>query len=167
MEPLESTSIHLVQSALGRLLNLLPGDLTRMSSGRDTFNRLSGIEWARVRDFIVLHYFANGRDGPFWDQCRRMELPVTLAEKIALFRESGLFIREEDELFLDDSWGQVMIGQGILPDSWSPLADNVPGDDIGPFLDTLANSYRIKAATLPTHRQFVAAMVGDRVKECQ
>ena len=167
MEPLESTSIHLVQSALGRLLNLLPGDQSRMAAGRDTFNRLSGIEWARVRDFIVLHYFANGRDGPFWDQCRRMELPVTLAEKIALFRESGLFIREEDELFLDDSWGQVMIGQGILPDSWSPLADNVPGDDIGPFLESLAKSYRIKAATLPTHRQFVAAMVGDRVKECQ
>jgi tryptophan halogenase len=167
MEPLESTSIHLTQSALGRLLNLLPGDLTRMSSGRDTFNRLSEIEWARVRDFIVLHYFANGRDGPFWDQCRRMELPATLADKIALFRESGLFIREEDELFQDDSWGQVMIGQGILPESWSPLADNVPGDDIGPFLDTLANSYRIKAATLPTHRQFVSDMIGDRVKGSQ
>jgi tryptophan halogenase len=168
MEPLESTSIHLVQSALGRLLNLLPGDQARMAAGRATFNRLSEVEWARVRDFIVLHYVANGREGePFWDQCREAELPPTLAEKIALFREAGLFIREEDELFQDDSWGQVMIGQDILPESWSPLADNVPGDDIGPLLDTLANSYRIKAATLPTHRQFVSAMVGDRVKEYQ
>ena len=161
MEPLESTSIHLVQSAIGRLLNLLPGNLERVASARDTFNRLSAVEWARVRDFIVLHYFANGREGdPFWDECRHMELPATLAEKIALFRESGLFIREEDELFLDDSWGQVMIGQNIMPQSWSPLADNVPGEDIGLFLESLANSYRVKAATLPTHRDFVAAMVG-------
>ena len=58
-------------------------------------------------------------------------------------------MREEDELFLDDSWGQVMIGQGIMPQSWSPLADNVPGEDIGPFLESLARSYRVKAGTLP------------------
>jgi tryptophan halogenase len=96
-----------------------------------------------------------------------MELPGTLAEKIALFREAGLFMREEDELFLDDSWGQVMIGQGIMPESWSPLADNVPGEDIGPFLDSLAKSYRVRAESLPTHRDFVAQMVGERVKERQ
>jgi tryptophan halogenase len=161
MEPLESTSIHLVQSALGRLLNLLPGDLTRMASARDYFNRLSDIEWARTRDFITLHYFANGREGEFWDLCRNMKLPDTLLEKIALFREAGLVVREDEELFLDDSWGQVMIGQGIMPDSWSPLADNVPAEDIGPFLDTLAKSYRVKAETLPTHRQFVDAMLAQ------
>jgi len=162
MEPLESTSIHLVQSSIGRLLNVLPGDLADTTQARDTFNRLTRIEWARVRDFIVLHYFANARAGePFWDECRRMEIPGTLAEKIALFREAGLFMREEDELFLDDSWSQVMIGQGIAPAGWSPLADNVPGEDIGPFLESLANSYRIKADTLPMHRQFVASMVGD------
>jgi tryptophan halogenase len=167
MEPLESTSIHLVQSALGRLLNLLPGDLAATASARETFNRLSDSEWARIRDFITLHYFANGREGPFWEMCRNMELPDTLAEKISLFREAGLVMREEDELFLDDSWGQVMIGQGILPESWSPLADNVPGEDIGPFLDSLAKSYRVRAESLPAHRQFVASMVGDPVKECQ
>lgn len=167
MEPLESTSIHLVQSALGRLLNLLPGDLNRMAPARDYFNRLSDIEWARVRDFITLHYFANGREGEFWDLCRNMELPDTLLEKITLFRDAGLVIREEEELFLDDSWGQVMIGQGIMPDSWSPLADNVPGEDIGPFLDSVAKSYRVKAESLPTHRQFVVSMVGEEVKEHQ
>ena len=167
MEPLESTSIHLVQSAIARLLNLLPGELSEMSAARDTFNRLSDSEWARVRDFITLHYFANSRDGEFWQQCRHMELPETLTEKIELFREAGLSVREEDELFLDESWGQVMIGQGIMPESWSPLADNVPGEDIGPFLDTLAKSYALKAETLPTHRQFVTAMTDSRVKECQ
>jgi tryptophan halogenase len=76
-------------------------------------------------------------------------------------------MREEEELFLDDSWGQVMIGQGIMPQSWSPLADNVPGEDIGPFLDSVAKSYRLRAESLPTHRQFVASMVGESVKECQ
>jgi tryptophan halogenase len=159
MEPLESTSIHLVQSAIARLLSLLPGNLAHTADARETFNRLSASEWARIRDFITLHYFANGRDGAFWDYCRHMELPSTLAEKIALFREAGLLIREEEELFLDESWGQVMIGQGIMPDSWSPLADNVPGEDVGPFLESLAKSYRIKAETLPTHAQFVEAMV--------
>lgn len=167
MEPLESTSIHLVQSAVARLLTLLPGELSETSSARDYFNRLSDTEWARVRDFITLHYFANNREGEFWDLCREMRLPDTLLEKIALFREAGLVIREEDELFLDDSWGQVMIGQGILPKSWSPLADNVPGEDIGPFLKSLANSYRVRAETLPTHRQFVASMVGDEIRERQ
>jgi tryptophan halogenase len=167
MEPLESTSIHLVQSALARLLNLLPGDLARTAFARATFNRLSAIEWARVRDFITLHYFANRREGPFWDYCRNMKLPDTLLEKIELFREAGLFMREEDELFLDESWGQVMIGQGIMPESWSPLADNVSGEDIEPFLNSLAESYRLRAESLPTHREFVAAMVTERVKESQ
>jgi tryptophan halogenase len=167
MEPLESTSIHLVQSALGRLLNLLPRNLDRTAPARAYFNRLSDSEWARVRDFHTLHYFANGREGEFWEMCRNMELPDTLAEKIELFRDAGLVIREEEELFLDDSWGQVMIGQGIMPESWSPLADNVPGEDIGAFLDSVAKSYRVKAETLPTHRQFVASMVGDAMKEHQ
>jgi tryptophan halogenase len=149
------------------LLNLLPGDLRLTDSARDYFNRLSAIEWDRVRDFITLHYYANRREGPFWDSCRNMELPATLREKIELFSEAGLIIREEDELFLDDSWGQVMIGQGIMPKSWSPLADNVPGEDIGPFLDSLAKSYRLRAEALPTHREFVDSMVGERVEERQ
>ncbi|MGN6588873.1 MAG: tryptophan halogenase family protein [Sphingomicrobium sp.] len=167
MEPLESTSIHLVQSALARLLNVLPGQPAELDQSRTTFNRLSDNEWARIRDFITLHYFANAREGEFWAYCRNMVLPDTLAEKINLFREAGLFMREEDELFLDDSWGQVMIGQGIMPRSWSPLADNVPADDIGPFLESLSRSYRLKAEGLPSHRQFVSQIVGDTAKVVQ
>jgi tryptophan 7-halogenase len=161
MEPLESTSIHLVQSGIGRLLNMLPRTLQNLGTARSSFNRLSEIEWQRVRDFLVLHYVANDRVGePFWDHCRDIEIPPTLAEKIALFQEGGMFMREEDELFLDDSWGQVMIGQGILPQGWSPLADNVPGEDVGPFLESLAKSYQAKARQLPTHADFVAQMAG-------
>ena len=161
MEPLESTSIHLVQSGIARLLNLLPDDPARFDTGRAMFNRLSNTEWERIRDFLLLHYVANERVGePFWDHCRQVELPSTLAEKIDLFRDAGLFIREQDELFLDDSWSQVMIGQGLVPDGWSPLADNVPAEDIGPFLETLSRGYRTKAQSFPMHRNFVSAMVG-------
>ncbi|MEO5938127.1 MAG: tryptophan halogenase family protein [Sphingomonas sp.] len=164
MEPLESTSIHLVQSGIGRLLNVLAGDLADAKAARDTFNRLSTIEWQRIRDFIVLHYIANERVGePFWDHCRAIDLPATLAEKIALFGEAGAFMREEDELFLDDSWGQVMIGQGIMPRTWSPLADNVPAQDIGPFLEAVARAARTKADALPEHHDFVAAMTGRQM----
>ncbi len=163
MEPLESTSIHLVQSGIARLLELLPGDPGDLGAARATFNRLSNTEWERIRDFLILHYIANERYGePFWDHCRGMEVPETLAEKLTLFRCNGQFVREEDELFLDDSWGQVMIGQGIMPQGWSPLADNVSGDDLGPFLASLANAYRTKADGLPEHRRFVAAMAGQK-----
>ncbi len=161
MEPLESTSIHLVQSALDRLLKLLPNDLTDLSTARAMFNRLSNGEWARIRDFLILHYVANAREGePFWDHCRAIEIPETLAEKMALFAESGLLVREEDELFLDDSWGQVMIGQGLEPRNYSPLADNVPGEDIGPFLASLAKSTKTRAQAIPTHRDFINQMLG-------
>lgn len=161
MEPLESTSIHLVQSGISRLLALLPRDFRDMANARASFNRLSDIEWQRIRDFLVLHYVANERVGdPFWDHCRNMDIPQTLAEKFELFREAGLFIREEDELFLDDSWGQVMIGQGVTPTGWSPLADNVPGADVGPFLESLSASYRTKAQHLPTHGDFISRLVG-------
>ncbi|MBD3729604.1 MAG: tryptophan 7-halogenase [Sphingomonadales bacterium] len=164
MEPLESTSIHLVQSAIDRLLKLLPGDLSDLSAPRAAFNRLSDVEWARVRDFLILHYVANAREGePFWDHCRAMQIPATLAGKIALFGQSGAFVREEDELFLDDSWGQVMIGQGIAPRHYSPLADNVPGEDLGPFLETLAKAARLRADAMPTHRAFIDAMMQQGV----
>ena len=96
-----------------------------------------------------------------------MAPPDTLLGKIELFREAGLFMREEDELFLDENWGQVMLGHGIVPGSWSPLADNVPGEDIGPFLETLAKSYQMRAQALPGHRQFVASMMAGGVKERQ
>lgn len=166
MEPLESTSIHLVQSGMARLLTLLPRNGADLSAARDLFNRQSAIEWERIRDFLILHYVANERAGePFWDHCRSMELPASLSEKFALFRANGLFVREDEELFLDDSWAQVMLGQGVMPQGWSPLADNVPGEDIGPFLASLAKAHRTRAEALPRHDQFVARLAGQTVKD--
>ena len=165
MEPLESTSIHLVQSGIARLLPLISAGPTSPAA-RATFNRLTAGEWARIRDFLVLHYVANARIGePFWDHCRVMPVPDTLAEKIDLFRETGTIIREEDELFTEDSWSQVMIGQGIIPQHWSPLADTVPIDELDAYLATIAAAYRRKAAQLPTHAAYVAQRVGSPVRE--
>ena len=112
MEPLESTSIHLVQSGIARLLDYFPGAGIEPAA-RDQFNRLSVFEWESIRDFLVLHYRANARVGdPFWDACRAMPIPDTLAERIALFEATGRIHREHEELFTEEAWAQVMIGQG-------------------------------------------------------
>ena len=159
MEPLESTSIHLVQTSIARLLTFLP-QRSAGPAARDKFNRLTTTEWEQIRDFLTLHYKANRRTGePFWDQCREMAIPDTLAEKIALFEEAAIIIRDDNELFTEEGWGQVMIGQGLKPRSFSPLAAALPADELANYLTKLADSYRRAAETLPTHAQFVDAML--------
>lgn len=159
MEPLESTSIHLIQTSIAQLLKFLPQH-TGGTAARDKFNRLIASEWAHIRDFLILHYKANGRVGePFWDQCRAMAIPDSLAEKIALFEEAAIIVRDEDELFTEEGWGQVMIGQGLKPRSFSPLTEAIPLEELADYLAKLADTYRRAAAALPTHAEFVAAMV--------
>jgi tryptophan halogenase len=159
MEPLESTSIHLIQTSIARLLTFLPNGQSGPAA-RDKFNRVTATEWERIRDFLILHYKANRRVGePFWDQCRSMAIPDTLAEKIALFEEAAIIVRDDEELFTEEGWGQVMIGQGLEPRAFSPLAAALDGDELAAYLAKLADAYRTAAAALPTHAQFVQAMV--------
>jgi tryptophan halogenase len=149
----------LIQTSIARLLKFLPQRATGPTA-RDKFNRLTAIEWERIRDFLILHYKANRRVGePFWDRCRAMEIPDSLAEKIALFEEAAIITRDEDELFTEEGWGQVMIGQGIAPQSFSPLADMIAHDELAAYLAKLADAYRRAAEALPTHAQFVDAMI--------
>ena len=165
MEPLESTSIHLIQTSIARLLKFLPQRLSGPIA-RDKFNRLTAIEWERIRDFLILHYKANRRVGePFWDQCRTMAIPQSLAEKIALFEEAAIITRDEDELFTEEGWGQVMIGQGIEPRSFSPLAEAIPHDELARYLAKLADTYRAAADALPTHAAFVDAMIARDARQ--
>ena len=161
MEPLESTSIHLVQSSLARLVKYLPGG--RISpTARDSFNRQFATEWEQVRDFLVFHYRANGRVGePFWDRCRAMDIPTSLADRIAMFEEAAVIVREDGELFTEEGWGQVMIGQGLEPRTISPMTAAIPGDELDNYLTTLAKGQQQRAATLPTHAALVAAIAGD------
>jgi len=159
MEPLESTSIHLVQAGIARLLTYFPGAGIEPAD-RDQFNRLSVFEWESIRDFLILHYHANARDGDaFWDACRVMPIPTTLADRIALFRASGRVHREHEELFTEEAWTQVMIGQGIIPRAWHPLADQPSGEDLSGFLATLRDGYRRKSAMLPMHGDYLGRMM--------
>jgi tryptophan halogenase len=154
LEPLESTSIHLVQSAIERVLAFLPAGRPDPRAIAE-YNRQTAWETERIRDFLILHYHANRRPEPFWQACAGMTLPDSLAARIALFREAGRIFREGHELFTEAGWVQVLIGQGILPDGWHPLADQLSGAELADFLGLLARLHRERAAAMPDHAAFL------------
>lgn len=156
LEPLESTSIHVVQTAVNRLLELLSrGEIT--DAQRDEYNRRTDFEMSRIRDFIILHYLANGRVGePFWDETRAVDPPETLRRKVELFRSSGGIFRDGDELFDIPGWVQVMVGQNIIPEQWHPIADQASEDKLKLFLDTIEQSYVRDADRMHDHASYLA-----------
>jgi tryptophan halogenase len=157
IEPLESTSIHLIQTGINRLLELLPARGEISDQARDDFNRRSQFEMERLRDFILLHYHANGRHGEaFWDELRAMEIPESLRERMELFRATGGIFPSADELFDVRGWVQVMLGQNIVPERWHPLADNIEEDRLRHFLEITENAYVQDAARIPDHAAYVA-----------
>lgn len=156
LEPLESTSIHLIQSGLSRFLATFPN--RQVDEGLIAeFNRQSRFEFERVRDFIILHYHATARtDTPFWRHCREMAVPDALQSRMALFAETGRVFRENEELFTENGWLQVMIGQGVTPRGYHPLADALPEGDFQRLLGDLRQLVRRSAADLPAHQDFIA-----------
>jgi tryptophan halogenase len=155
MEPLESTSLHLVQSGIARVLSFLPG---REIAPADVaaYNRLTHYEFDRIRDFLVLHYKATRRDDtPFWRFCQDLPVPDSLAEKLEVFRACGRVVREQDELFTEASWLQVMLGQGIAPAAHHPLADIPTEAELADFLAGVEAMARRAAAAMPDHGAFV------------
>jgi tryptophan 7-halogenase len=157
LEPLESTSIHLIQSGISRLLTMFPNAGVHEAE-IDEYNRQCGLEFARVRDFIILHYLANERtDSQFWIDCRNMTPPGELTRKLALFRASGGIYREQEDLFAEASWLQVMYGQGIDPAGYHPLADTLSARELEGFLGDLRTVIAKAVATMPAHGDFVAA----------
>jgi tryptophan halogenase len=158
MEPLESTSIYLIQSAIARLAALFP---TRdfAQADIDEFNRRSDFEYERIRDFLILHYRQTARvDAPFWDHCRTMEVPDTLRRKIALFEGAGRIFRENDEMFSEASWFQVMHGQGLRARGHHPLADAWDIDEVRQHLRQVRATIARCVELMPTHQEYVAAM---------
>jgi tryptophan halogenase len=155
IEPLESTSIHVIQTAINRLLELLPaGEISEAT--RDDFNARSRLEMERIRDFIILHYHANQRDGePFWDELRTMEIPETLRHKIDLFRASARVTASFDELFDARAWIQVLLGQNVMPQSYHPIADLLPEPRLREFLDGLERAHIAEVSQWPDHGAFV------------
>ena len=155
LEPLESTSIHLIQTGVNRLLDLLPAG-PPSDAVRGEYNRQCDEEIERIRDFIILHYHANGRHGEaLWDEARTMELPESLAERIRLFRTEGRIFRHGDELFDIPGWVQVMLGQGIIPERWHPIADQVSEGALRQFLDTMELGYLTDTGRLPDHADYL------------
>ena len=156
IEPLESTSIHVIQTAINRLLDLLPaGEISEAT--RDDFNDRTRFEMERIRDFIIFHYHANQREGDaFWDELRAMQVPELLQHKMDLFRSSGRVTASFDELFDARAWIQVMIGQNLMPESWNPIADQLPEPRLKEFLDGLERTHVEEVSSMPEHGAFVA-----------
>lgn len=155
IEPLESTSIHLVQNGIQRLFALFP-DLPIRNVERDEYNRGMHALYEDVRDFIILHYKATQReDSEFWRYVKHMDVPDSLANKIALWQHRGRVFRENAELFAQPSWIAVMLGQNIWPETHEPIADTLDPDKVAAAMAQMRAAYADVAARLPGHEDFL------------
>jgi tryptophan halogenase len=158
LEPLESTSIYLIQAAVTDLVNLMP----RPGSGIDPrlvaeFNRLNEMQYERIRDFLVLHYIANRRIGePLWDYVRSMPLPESLDHKLRLFRSRAVLPNYQYGLFARDSWLAVLVGQGILPEGYDRLADAFTLAALDERLADFRNQIQTNVDAMSSHDAFIA-----------
>lgn len=159
LEPLESTSIHLIQSGITKLMALLP-DRRFMPIEAKTYNKLARQQFEQVRDFIILHYRANERvDEPFWDHMRTMPIPESLQDRLDLFRSKGRILRQDDELFDVDNWAAVLLGQNIMPDYWDPMADTLPVADLARHLEGMSTLMDKAAESLPRHSDYIQMLI--------
>ncbi|MBN8431001.1 tryptophan 7-halogenase [Microbulbifer salipaludis] len=165
LEPLESTSIYLIQIAITKFLALLP--LTdNYRSCRNEFNRQMALEYDRIRDFLVLHYHATERDDtPFWNYCRTMPIPDDLQRKMDLYRQQGHIVNYRHGLFLEPSWLAVYHGQRILPDNHSIQADHLANKEIGQLLSGYSQLVHKGVAALPAHADVIARQLSARPRQ--
>lgn len=155
LEPLESTSIHLIMIGVTRLIQLFPFDGLAPALA-DRFNDQTRREWEHVRDFLIMHYKLTDRDdSSFWRRCRDMPIPDSLAARIALFREAAMAHQGPDELFRIDSWVQVMMGQGIEPEGYHHIARTMPPEQLSEALGNLRQEIAARLAPMPSHREFL------------
>ncbi|HEX8062064.1 MAG TPA: tryptophan halogenase family protein [Allosphingosinicella sp.] len=158
LEPLESTGIHLIQLAIGHLIDLLP------DSGWDPldaaeFNRMMDLEYERVRDFLILHYCATERDDtPFWNHCRTMDLPDSIHSRMELFRERGYVVNYREGMFLEPSWIAVYLGQNVIPRRFDPLSEAVPESRLRAEMSRIGEACRAAAERMPRHDDFLRSI---------
>ena len=156
LEPLESTSIQLIQSAIARLIELFP------DQGFDPivineYNRQSRFEYERIRDFIILHYKLNQRDdSAFWKTCAEMPVPDTLTHKMELYRSSGRLLRIDNELFSEVAWLQVLEGQNLTAEKYHPLVDLQPEADTADYLESVRDVISKCVEVMPDHAAYIA-----------
>ena len=155
LEPLESTSIHLIQRGVIRLLQMFPyGGI--VEADRAEFNRQMDTEFRFIRDFIIMHYHVNERtDSAFWNRCRDMDIPGSLQHRLDLFRDTGRVFQAEGDVFTENSWTQVMLGQGIEPRSYHAIVDMMEERELRQFMQILAGRVDAVLGQLPTHQEFI------------
>jgi tryptophan halogenase len=157
MEPLESTSIQLIQTAVARLVDLFP-DLGFDPRITEEYNRVTANEFARIRDFLILHYSATERDDTaLWNYCRTMSVPDTLQHKIDVFKSCGRVPLYSEESYQEPSWISIFLGQHVYPDRYDPIIDNVDVERLKRGMQHRLAAIRRTAQMLPTHRQFIAS----------
>lgn len=159
LEPLESTSLHLVQTAITRLISLFP-DRSFAQSNIDHYNLQADEEMCRIRDFIIAHYAVTRRDdSEFWRYCRQMSLPDSLQQKLQIFQSHGRVHRVADELFREDSWVQVLLGQGLWPRSYDPLTELKSTAELTEFLQSTASVIAHCVELMPTQQAFLSTFM--------
>ena len=155
IEPLESTSIHLIQSGIAKLIGLFPNKHFDQAD-IDKYNQQSIEEIEAIRDFIILHYKATERDdSEFWNYCRTMSIPDSLQQKIDLYKGNGRLYREGEELFSETSWLAVMFGQGIVPRSYHPVVDAYDEQALENYLQGVREVIQRSVDSMPTHAEFI------------
>jgi tryptophan halogenase len=156
LEPLESTSIYLIQSGIARLIQMFP-DRHMNAVLQERYNAEAAFEMERIRDFLILHYHATQRrDSEFWRYCGSMSIPESLENVIRLFHDSGRFYRNADEMFALTSWVQVMVGQHIVPVAYHPLVDLVADAELAKLGESVRGVVASCVAVMPSHEQFIA-----------
>jgi tryptophan 7-halogenase len=161
LEPLESTSIYLIQIAITTLLDYLndsamPPTISFDTRTVDAFNRWIDMEYDRVRDFLILHYHATERDDtPLWQYCRTMDVPDSLKQKMDLFRRRARVVTYKDGLFLEPSWVAVYLGQRVMPTGWDPLADGIDAAELNATLTGVREQVIRSVAGMPAHDKFL------------
>lgn len=158
LEPLESTSIHLIHTGVLRLLWCFPFQgITEWEIAE--YNKQVRHEWAQIRDFIIAHYHLNTRqDSELWRHCATMELPDTLTHKLELYRASGKILREPEELFGNPSWLQIFEGQGLRPRQYHPIAARLTDEELDAMLDGIARVIEGPLRVMPSHAEFLAML---------
>ena len=165
LEPLESTSIHLIQVAISTLLELFP-HRGFDPADQDEYNRVMDLEFERIRDFLVLHYHANQRDdSDFWRDRAAAPIPDSLAEKLALFRERGVVAAYKDGFFKEPSWLAVYLGQNVMPQAWNPLVEAIDPAESARILAELKVAVARTVEAMPAHESFLRSVADARASD--
>lgn len=158
LEPLESTSIHVIQTTIQRLISLFPNSETNNLMAK-RFNQQAAFEMEKIRDFIILHYCINRREEPFWETLRNMTLPESLLEKVELFRKTGFMHNEQGDLFTEANWISVLIGQGIRPENSMYMVNTMTDEQLDKYIQSVKLQIASLTEKMPLHSDYIARML--------